>query len=175
MDSTRVSWSFYATLLVAAVLTFLLHEAAHWLGGLALGYDMVMSLNGASPRSGGFLSERDAFVVSGAGPLLTVAQGLVAFVLVKSRAVLSAYPFLFVAWFMRLAAAFVSTMHPNDEARMSLVLGWGFWTLPGLVVGALLALTRLASRHLGLGWRTNVASYLLCSVVFAAIVFFDAK
>lgn len=171
----RVGWNFYGTLLAAVVLTSLLHEAAHWLAGVALGYEMVMSLNAAAPRSGGFLSERDAFLVSGAGPLLTFAQGVVAFVVVRKRASLLAYPFLFAAWFMRFAAAFVSLMHPNDEARMSLALGWGFWTLPALVVIALLALTFVASRRLRLGWQTNVASYLLCSAAFAAIVSLDAR
>ena len=41
-----------------------------------------------------------------------------------------------------MAAAFVSVLHPNDEARLSLALGWGLWTLPAVVVGTLL-LTRL--------------------------------
>ncbi len=174
MTSKHVNWNFYFVLLIATVLTFLLHEVAHWLAGVGLGYDMVMSMNGASPRNGGFLSERDAFLISGAGPLFTLMQALTAFFLVKSRDWTLAYPVLFVALFMRFAAAFVSLMHPNDEARMSLALGWGMWALPALIVGGLFVLTWLASRHLKLGWKTNVASYIFCSLAFAAIVFLDA-
>jgi len=175
MATARVGGTFYLTLLVAVLLTFLVHEAAHWLAGVALGYDMVASLNGAAPRGGSFLVGRDEFLLTAAGPLITVVQALLAFHLVRSRKLLPAYAFLFVAWFMRFAAAFVSLMHPNDEARMSLALGWGFWTLPAVVVLALLALTWMASRQLRLGWKTNAASYLLCSVAFAAVVFLDAR
>ena len=66
-------------------------------------------------------------------------------------------------------------MHPNDEARMSLALGWNMWVLPGLVVAFLFVLTWSASRRLRIGWKANIAAYVLCSVAFAAIVFLDAK
>ena len=84
------------------------------------------------------------------------------------------YPFLFAAWFMRFAATFVSVFHPNDEARLSLQLGWNMWLLPGLVVVALLWLTWKGAQRLRLGWKINAACYVLCSVLFAAIVFGDA-
>lgn len=166
--------SFYAIVLAATVLTFLVHEAAHWLMGTGLGYSMTMSLNGATP-AGGFRNATEAFWVTSAGPAVTVLQALVAFWFVRGRGSLPAYAFLFVAWFMRFAAMAVSVMHPNDEARMSLALGWGMWLLPALVVAGLLVLTWLGSRRLKLGWRTNVACYLLCSAAFAAIVFLDAR
>ena len=175
MKRTRITWDFYLALLVVVVLTFLAHELAHWLAGTLLGYDMAVSLNGAAPRGGGFLSERDSFLVSGAGPLVTVVQGLLAFWWTRRSNQPTAYALLFVAWFMRFAAAFVSLMHPNDEARMSLALGWNMWVLHGLVVGFLFVLTWMASRHLRIGWKTNVAAYMLCSAAFAAIVFLDAK
>ena len=174
MKRARISWDFYLALPIVVVLTFLAHELAHWLAGTMLGYDMAVSLNGASPR-GGFSSERDAFLVSGAGPLITVIKGLLAYWWTRRSNQPTAYALLFVAWFMRFAAAFVSLMHPNDEARMSLALGWNMWVLPGLVVAFLFALTWAASRRLRIGWKTNIAAYVLCSAAFAAIVFLDAK
>ena len=174
MQRNRVGTRFYAALAIAAVVTFAMHEGAHWISGLALGHDMGISLNGVTAAPGVVLSARDAFIVTAAGPAITVLQALVAFALIRSRGVLLAYPFLFVAWFMRFAAAFVSVFHPNDEARMSLQLGWGPWLLPIVTVLALLALTWLGARRLRLGWTTNTASYVLCSVLFAAIVFGDA-
>ncbi len=174
MNQSRVNWRFYATLAAVVPLSFILHEAAHWLAGLALGHDTVMGLNGGSPRSPTAVSASDAFLISAAGPAVTLLQGAVAFLLIRSRDWLLAYPVLFFACFMRFGAAVVSVMHPNDEARMSLALGWGKWALPALVVGLLFALTWIASRRLGLGWRTNIASYLLCSVAVAAVVFGSA-
>lgn len=175
MKRARISWDFYVALLIVVVLTFLAHELAHWLAGTLLGYDMAVSLNGAAPRSGGFLSERDAFIVSGAGPLVTILQAVLAYWWTRRSNHPTAYALLFVAWFMRFAAAFVSLMHPNDEARMSLQLGWNMWVLPGLVVALLFALTWAASRHLRIGWKTNLAAYMLCSLAFAGIVFLDAR
>ncbi len=175
MRDPHIGAPFYSTLLAASGLTFALHEIAHWSAGEMLGYDMIMSLNGAHPRSGAFSSARHAFIVDAAGPAFTAFQALVAFLLIERRALLLAYPFLFVACFMRFAALFASLFHPNDEARMSATLGWNMWVLPILMVAILLALTWAGSRRLRVGWKTNLASYLLCSAAFALIVFMDAQ
>jgi hypothetical protein len=166
--------SFYGVVLGATVLTFLVHESAHWAMGQALGYEMRMSLNGAAPK-GGFRDAADAAWVTAAGPAITGLQAVMAYALVRGRNLSWAYAFLFVAWFMRFAAAVVSLLNPNDEARLSLAWGWGQWLLPALVVLALLVLTALASRHLRLGWGTNAKCYLLCSAAFGLIVFLDAR
>lgn len=173
MRTLRPGWTFYGWLAIALLLTFVAHEAAHWAMGRALGYEMAMSLNGAAP-AGGFRTASDAFWTSAAGPAFTVLQALVAYCLARCRDSVPAFAFLYAAAFMRFAAAVISLVHPNDEARMSLALGWGPWLLPGLVVALLLALVVSASRRLCLGWKTQVASYLLCSAGTAVIVFVDA-
>ena len=174
MRTLRPGWNFYLVLLAAMGLSFVMHEAAHWAAGRALGYDMRMSLNGAAPI-GGFRDSADAAWVSAAGPAFTLLQAMLAFAVVRMRRSLPAYAFLFAACFMRFAAAAVSVVHPNDEARLSLAWGWGTWTLPVVMVCVLLALTVSAARQLGLGWRTHVLCYLLCSAATAAIVFLDAR
>jgi hypothetical protein len=174
MVSQPVGWRFYLVLILACPLTFLVHEGAHWLMGQGLGYSMTMSLNGANPRSGGFTVDAHAMWVSAAGPLITLLQGVVAFLLIRSGKHLLAYPFLFIAWMMRFAAAVVSIKHPNDEARISQMLGLGTWTLPVLIVAVLFALLYNANQRLQVGWRANLVSYLIASVMFAVIVFLDA-
>ncbi len=174
MQQGGVNARFYLTLVIASVLTFVVHEAAHWIAGLALGHDMEMSLNGVVAAPGAAVPARDEFVITAAGPVMTALQALLAFAWIRSRGALLAYPFLFTAWFMRFAAAFVSLFHPNDEARLSLQLGWGPWLLPIATVLALLLLTWIGARRLRLGWTTNTASYVLCSLLYAAIVFGDA-
>ncbi len=165
---------FYATLAIAAIVTFALHEAGHWIAGVALGYDMVIRINEVVAAPGSLVAARDAFIITAAGPAATVLQAVLAFALIRTRDRLLAYPFLFAAWFMRFAAAFVSLFHPNDEARLSLELSWNMWLLPSVVVLGLLLLTWLGARRLRLGGAVNMASYVLCSVLFAAIVFGDA-
>lgn len=166
---------FYGTLIAATLLGFVFHEAAHWSAGRLLGYDMVASLNRAAIRSGGYDSAADEFLVDAAGPAFTILQALVAVILIRRRKLELAYPVLFVAFMMRFAAMVVSVSNPNDEARMSVQLGWNMWVLPGLVAAGLFALTWAGSRQLGIGWKRNTASYLLCSVVLALVVWLDAK
>ncbi len=174
MVSQSVGWRFYLVLILVCPLTFIVHEAAHWSMGQGLGYSMTMSLNGAYPDAGGFASDAHAIWVSAAGPLITLLQALVAYALMRSGQHRLAYPFLFVAFMMRFAAAVVSIKHPNDEARISQMLGLGTWALPLLMVALLFALLYVSSRRLGIGWRVNLVSYLMVSSMFAVIVFLDA-
>lgn len=166
---------FYCMLLAVCGLTFVAHEGAHALAGHLLGYDMVMSLNRAWPRTGGFASSRHAWLVTLAGPVFTAAQAVLAYAVLRTRPLRIAYAALFSATFMRFAAACVSVVHPNDEARLSLEWGLGVWTLPAIVVLALTALTWDASRRLRLGWRVNVLAYVACSVVCVALVWLDGQ
>jgi len=101
-------------------------------------------------------------------------MGLIAFWWSLVRDSRLAYVVLFAAWFERMAAAFVSLLNPNDEARIGLLLGIGTWTLPAAVVLGLLALLWIASRRLAIGWKANIVFYLVSSMVVAAVVFADA-
>jgi len=167
----RVDSSFYGLLLVIAPLTYLVHEAAHWLTGTALGHVMSFSINGVSPAAA--TSVRDHILIAAAGPLVTLLQGIVAFMLVRTRDSVAAYGVLFFALMMRATAMGVSLFHLNDEARISDLLGLGPWTLPSLMVGVLLILTVIASRRLRLGWKTNLGAYLVATVATTAIVMGD--
>ncbi|MXP11159.1 hypothetical protein GRI68_13300 [Altererythrobacter halimionae] len=81
---------------------------------------------------------------------------------------------VFAALWSRALAAIVSVANPNDEARVGLELGIGFWTLP-IAVSVLLALlfVRLArKRRLGMSWF--MAFWLGASFGFATLVFGEA-
>jgi hypothetical protein len=169
----KIGAGFYCVLVLAAVATTLVHETGHWAMGVALGHEMAMTFNEAYAVSPKEVAADHGMLITAAGPVITIIQALIAFALIRFRGQLLAYPFLFAACFMRFAAAFVSLSHPNDEARLSIDLLGGMWWLPAAVVLALLALTWSATRRLGLGWKTNLACYLLCSAMTAAIVFGD--
>ena len=164
---------FYVFFVLITLLGLPLHEFAHWAAGKALGHDMAMSLNRAAPIGPQAPSMRDQILITAAGPLFTILVGLFGYGWVLSRGHRYGYALLFVAWFERLAAAFVSLFHPNDEARISLALGLGKWTLPGLVVCGLLLLLWHAARRADVGWKSNVALYAISSVLVAAVVFTD--
>ena len=170
-DNRRVGASFYGVFAVIAVATYLIHEAAHWLVGTALGYPMSFGIN--SVRPGSAMTATDHLLMSAAGPAVTILTALFAFVLVMRRQSLTAYAVLYFALFMRVIAAGVSLLNLNDEARISDMLGWGPWALPSVVILVLLIPTVIASRHLRLSWKVNVLAYLVSSLVSAAVVGLD--
>ena len=171
MNNRRVQPSFYGVFALVAVATYLVHEAAHWLVGAALGYPVSYGINSVIP--GAPMSVPDHILMSAAGPAVTVLIALIAFVFVMRRRSLTAYAVVYFALFMRVIAAGVSLFNLNDEARISQLMGWGSWTLPALVVSLLLILTIVASRTLRLPWRVNALAYVVASLVATAMVGLD--
>lgn len=170
-DDSRVSGSFYGLFAVIGVATYLIHEAAHWLVGAALGYEVSYGINSVIPGSA--MTAPDHILMSAAGPAVTILIALVAFAWVMRRQSLNAYAILYFALFMRMVAAGVSVFTLNDEARISDMLGWGPWALPAVVILILLIPTIIASRHLRLSWKANVLAYVVSSFVTAAVVGLD--
>ena len=162
---------FYVLLFLIGIGTFLVHELAHWLAGVALGHDMVATPNHVWSTSP--MSVNDQALVCAAGPLVTILQGIFGFWLVRHRRSPLGFALLYMAFFMRLLAAGLSVFNPNDEARISQLLGLGTWTLPLVVVVGLLVLVGAASRRLRLGFRDHLFCYLLASVVVTLIVGVD--
>lgn len=167
----RVGPGFYLLLLLIGVSTFVVHEGAHWAMGQVLGHDMTFSLNGSGAR--GPVSMGDHLWISAAGVVVTLFQGAVGFLMVVRRESLTGYGLLFFAALMRLMAAGVSLFNPNDEARISQELGLGLWTLPVATVAVLALLTVIASRRLGLSWRTNLLTWLTATAALSAIIGLD--
>ena len=174
--SKKMHWAIYALMFIpAALVTWLLHEFAHWQMGEALGYDMWMSLNGGGlAGESSYDSALDRSLVDAAGPFLTYILAIIALVLIRRTHSLLLYPFLFLQFYMRATAMAISIVsQPNDEARISLELGLPLWLLPGVAVTLLLALTVIGSRTVGAGWTGNIIAYVMASLLSAAIVFLD--
>jgi hypothetical protein len=169
--SMKLKAPFFAWFVFAFLISYLVHESAHWLTGAALGIDVEFRLNAVRYLSPTAPWQRA--VADGAGPAVTILQAIIAYFLVKDRASIKAFAFLYVAAFMRFAATVVSVLNPNDEARISMTLGLGKWTLPLLVTGGLLLLAAKGSRHLQLTWKDQVVCYLVASIAVSAIVGLD--
>jgi hypothetical protein len=162
---------FYVWFVFAFLVSYLIHETAHWLTAMALGIDAEFRLNAVRYLSPTAPWQRA--LIDGAGPALTIAQAILAFVLVGRGASAKAFAFLYVAAFMRFAAAVVSLLHPNDEARISMLLGLGKWTLPVLVAGGLILLAAKAGKRFQLTWKDQVLCYLVASLAVSVIVAAD--
>lgn len=112
-------------------------------------------------------------LVAAGGPVITIIQALVAFLFVIREKSYKAVAFLYAAAFMRVVATGVTVMNPNDEARISMFLGRGKWTLPLLLSFALVALFVQASGKLQLTWKDQLFCYLVGSVVATPMVGLD--
>ena len=162
---------FYLWFVLAFLITNLLHESGHWLMGAALGMELKFGLNGVR-----YLSPTEPWqraLADGAGPLVTIVQAIIAYVMVKRSASLKAFAFLYAAAFMRMVAGLVSVRHPTDEARLSMYLGLGTWTLPVLVAAGLIVLALRGSKRFKLTWKDHVLCYLVASLAVTAIVGLD--
>ncbi|MDB5790938.1 MAG: hypothetical protein JWQ80_962 [Massilia sp.] len=75
---------FYLWFVLVVLITNFIHEGGHWLMGASLGLDMQFGLNAVrylSPPS-----DLHRALANAAGPLLTILQGIIAYVLVRRTA-----------------------------------------------------------------------------------------
>ncbi len=167
----RRAAKFYFWLFIVGFFTFVLHEAAHWVAGITLGYDMEARLNAV--RATTFVLPFHKALIEAAGPLVTILQAFIAFAVVRRSRSNTAFAFVYVATFMRLLATVISLFHPNDEARLSMYFGLGTWTLPIIVSFGLLMLTWRASQRLALTWKEHALCYLTTSASISLVVGVD--
>jgi hypothetical protein len=125
---------------VAVVITWILHEFAHWSAGNFLGYEMAMTLNKSYPLNGGYETDSHYQVVSAAGPLITLGEAIILFAIMRKFNTIILYSFLFSCFYMRFLAMALNVINPNDEGRISQSLGLGTYTLPIIVCVILLSL-----------------------------------
>ncbi|UUR09190.1 hypothetical protein [Sphingomonas glaciei] len=154
---------------VVVVVLNLIHEAGHAFAGKAMGYDVIVRTNHATIASGRFDSVADGLTMAAAGPLVTIAIALVAFLYARRGSILAA-GIVLAALASRLIAAAASLNYPNDEARISIALGLGKWTLFGAVILLLALLTAFALREKRLGWRWYLGAYIGASLGTALVV-----
>ena len=166
-----MKWQHIPIFVLATVLTYILHEGGHWGMGKILGYDMWIKINSVGLASGEYSAEWHRQLVGAGGPLMTIIQAIIAFIIVRKHKAISAFAFLFAAFMMRVTAMLVSIKNPNDEAGVGVWLGLGPWGLFVLVVAFLLFLTLRGGSYMKLGWRTYVFAYLIVSITITGVVF----
>lgn len=172
-QAVKVNLKYILVTVFAVIATWLLHELAHWSAGIFLGYDMAMTLNTAYPLSGTYLSKTHTIIINGAGPLFTLAEAVVVFILMKRNRVPLLYPFLFSSFYIRFLATLISFLNPNDEARISLLLGLGKFTLPIAMSVILFLLLYKTSDSYSFSRKLNLITLVVIIIISSIIILSD--
>ncbi len=174
MNDQKISFKYILAGIVAVLFTWLIHEFTHWLVSELLGYDTVMSLNSASAVGGQNPTEFHRAIISISGPVITILQGMITFLFLRSRDWNKyLYPLLFTAFYMRLLAGFMNFINVNDEGRVSEYLDIGTFTLSILVSGFLFYLVYLISKEYSLNWKFQLATYIIVMVASSLLILTD--
>ncbi|NNU15939.1 hypothetical protein HK107_06330 [Parvularcula sp. ZS-1/3] len=162
------------TVIILTALTFFVHEAGHGLAYDLLGYDQVrININSAGPI-GGVNSTSDAIVGAITGPMVTLVQAI--FFALVARATGSVFAFwgVFTAFMMRLMAQVISFKSPNDEMRVSEMIGIGAWTVPIAMMVVLLILMLWAGRASKPGVGRIILAWIAFTIAISGIVLGEA-
>ena len=71
-----------------------MHECTHWVMGELLGYEMIMTLNIAYPAKLSYDKDWHYTLISAVGPLITLLQALIIYLIIKRTSRRNLYPFL---------------------------------------------------------------------------------
>jgi hypothetical protein len=165
----KIDIKYVAVFAIAVFLSWVLHELAHWIVGEYLGYKMGMTLNKSYPISGQLSKDLHYQIISAAGPIFTLCEALLVFLLMTQRKRILLYPFIFTCFYMRLFATIISFRHSNDEARISTAIGIGKFTLPIIMTGILFVLLFKVSKTYSFNTKFNLANLGL-TILFSSLI-----
>jgi hypothetical protein len=168
LRESRIGWQFVLLMVPVAFLTYLFHEFGHWTVGELLGNDMVLGLNDANARSGGYLGKTDSLYISLGGPLFTLLQALVGLILVEKTKSMYAYSFLYFAAFCRFFSILLGGYSLQDETRSSALLHMNRFVVAIVVLTALFVLVWRGSRTLKLS--AKAVGYFAVLSTFAMLL-----
>ncbi len=164
---SSISIGQFALLIALTVGMHLLHELSHALTAVVFGEHGSMGTNTVRYYNG--IGTTALIWVTAAGPIVTVLLALLAF---NWRSKLGT-SVLFIAFAQRAMAAGMSLNHANDEARLSQLLGLGYWTLFAVTVTLTATLFIIRFRERKLGWKWLVVNWLAFSIGITLMVFAD--
>ncbi|MDY0990401.1 hypothetical protein SOM12_23435 [Flavobacterium sp. CFBP9031] len=169
----KIDLKYILIILIVVFLSTLFHELAHWCTGEILGNKMTASLNSVNLVSGEYKNEWNRNVVTAAGPLFTILQAIVTYILLNKYPKKELYPFLLFTLVMRFWAGLANLLGPNDEGRLGLSFGIGLLTISFIVCSFLFFLIYKSSKKHHFGLKFNLISFLLCSLFLIALSFIN--
>ena len=158
----------YFLFIPIAYFSYLFHEFGHWIVGEILGNDMIYSLNYVWPKAGHYISESHNLYVSIGGPAFTILLAVVSLLILEKYSTMYAYPVLFFQFVVRFFSLVFGGFSQQDEARISLIMGLGTYTVGIIVLIILLLIVIRASyklkidlKHNGYFFTVSILSQLL--------------
>ncbi|MBU2975547.1 hypothetical protein [Zobellia sp. B3R18] len=174
MTGQKITLKYVLYGILTVFFTWIIHEFVHWATSQLLGYESIMRINGVSPADGENPSNLDKIIISASGPIVTILQGLIVFILLEFRNWNKyLYLFLFTAFYMRFLAGLMNFLNPNDEGRISSFLGIGTFTLPIIVSGLLFLMVYKISKKYDLKWKFQLWTTLIVMVVSSILILAD--
>ncbi len=152
-----------------AFLTYLFHEFGHWLFGELCSNRMTLSLNNAAPTSGHFTDGSAALWSAIGGPLFTILQALIFWLILSFTKSVYAYAFMFFAVFSRFFSIVFGGLHLQDEARIASMLDLNKYLPAALVLFLLFLILWRCHRIMKFGLKA-LGYYVILGVVSVLIV-----
>ena len=168
-----LSLKYIVITVIAVILTWLLHEFGHWAAGEMLGNDMVMTANTGYPVSGAYKQPWHAVIIDSAGPLITIIQAVIVYLLLKNRHTILLFPFLLTCLYMRIIAGALNVINLNDEGRISNTAGLGTWTVPAIVIALLFFLVYKTVKARQISTKVVTITILIIMFISSMIVLGD--
>lgn len=174
MKDQKISISYIIIGTLAVILTWFIHELAHWITAEMLGYESIMRINAVYPVEGQNQTELHSNIISATGPLVTILQALIVFMVLRLRSWNKyLYPFLFTAFYMRFLAGLMNVIKANDEGRISAYLDLGLFTIPVLVGGILFLMVYKISKTYKLSWKFQLWTTIITIVGSSILILSD--
>lgn len=152
---TTIGLKFVLLFIPTAYITYLFHEFGHWSIGELLGNDMSYSLNYVRPRTDGYLDASHDVFVSIGGPGFTILQSLIGLLIIEKYKTFYAYPLVFFPMFNRFFSLAFGGFGRQDEARISVLLDAGTYTVAVIVIAILVLMVVRCSSILKIDRRNN--------------------
>lgn len=174
MIDQKITFRYILATAIAVIFTWVLHEFTHWVTSESLGYESIMRLNSVSVVDGQERTDWHKIYISASGPIITILQAIVVFILLKTKGWNKLiYPLMFVPLYMRSLAGVVNFVNPNDEGRISEFFGIGLFTISILVSGLLFFLVFKISKKYNLNWKFNLWTTLIIMVASSILILSD--
>jgi len=164
----KVIFKLFLLFIPVAYISYLFHEFGHWIIGEILGNDMAYSLNYVWPKDGYYINESHNLYVSIGGPAFTILLSIFFLIIIEKYITIYAYPFVIFQMVLRFFSLVFGGFNKQDEARISLILGLGTYTV-GIIVLLILFLIALRAsfklkidlKHNGYFFTTSILCQLL--------------
>ncbi|MFD0862139.1 hypothetical protein ACFQ1M_07955 [Sungkyunkwania multivorans] len=174
MVNQSITFKYILAVMMAVIVTWLLHEFAHWLVSELLGYESIMRINSVSRMEGQDPIGIHDMYIAAAGPLVTIIQAFIVYYILRANNWNKyLYPLLFIPFYMRLMAGFMNFIKHNDEGRISTFFELGTFTIPILVIALLFLLVYGVSKKYKLHWKFQLATTIFVMISSSILILAD--